>query len=92
MEIIVLENVKNKLQFELKGESHSFCNVLKEELWNDDAVKISAYSIRHPLVGSPRFIVETNGKKTPAEAVQDAVKRLGKHAEKVKKAGLDELK
>lgn len=91
MEITVLENTKTRLQFELKGESHTFCNILKEELWNDESVKVSAYSLRHPLVGVPRFIIETNGKKEPKEAVQDAIKRLGKHAEKVEKAA-DELK
>ena len=67
------------------------CNILKEELWNDDSVKISAYNINHPLVGVPRFIVETNGKKSATEAVTDAIKRLQKHAEKVKKAA-DDLK
>ena len=32
MEFIVIEESKTKLVFELKGETHTFCNLLKEEL------------------------------------------------------------
>ena len=92
MEIKVLENSKTRLMFELKGKSHSFCNTLKDELWNDDSVKVSAYNIKHPLIGVPYFIVETNGKKTASEAVQDAVKKLQKVAEKAKKSASSILK
>ena len=32
MEFNVIEESKTKLVFELKGETHTFCNVLKKEL------------------------------------------------------------
>ena len=77
MEIEIIENKKNMLTFELKGETHTFCNILKNELWNDPKVTVSAYRIKHPLKGIPLFTVETNG-KAPIDALQDAIKRLKK--------------
>jgi len=75
MELTVIENTKNKLLLELKGYDHTFCNMIKEELWNDSDVKISAYRIKHPLVSVPEFIVETT--KTKAiDAFLDSIKRI----------------
>jgi len=84
MELKTIEDEKNKFVFELEGEAHTFCNAIAKELWEDDHVKISAYTIDHPLVGVPRFIVETDGKETPQKALSEAVKRLKKRAEEFK--------
>ena len=92
MEIVVKENNKNRFVFELKDSTHAFCNLLKTELWNDKHVKVATYTIDHPLVGVPRFIVETDGKETPQEALNDAVKRIKKINEKVRKDFSKELK
>jgi DNA-directed RNA polymerase subunit L len=81
MEIKVLEQTKKKLIFELIGTDHTFCNALKQELLNDDNVKISTYTIAHPLVRIPKFIVETNGQKEPTDVLKAAVKRLTKENE-----------
>jgi DNA-directed RNA polymerase subunit L len=43
-------------------------------------VKISAYNVEHPLVGVPRFIVETED-KDPEKVLLDAVKKLEKKNE-----------
>ena len=71
----MIENTKNRILFELKGFDHTFCNMLREELWNDSNVKISAYKTEHPLVSIPQFIVETS-KKSAFDAVLDAIKRI----------------
>lgn len=85
MEINILEDKKKRLVFELKGEGHTLCNVLREELWNDKAVTVSAYNISHPLVGIPTFIIETST-KDPKKALKDAIDRLKKkNSEVVKK-------
>ncbi len=86
MEIKIVEENKNKMIIELKGETHTFCNALKKELWNDKHVKIAGYNIAHPLVGVPKIIVETDGKEAPKKALTEAAKRLGAKAEKFKKA------
>ncbi len=78
MEINILEDKKKRLVFELKGEKHTLCNALREELWNDKSVKVSAYNISHPIIGIPKFIVETDGKTSPKKAVKNALARLKK--------------
>ena len=47
MEIKIIEDKKNRMLFNVEGGSHTLCNILKEELWNDSNVKVSSYSIRH---------------------------------------------
>ena len=76
MELKVLERAKHRIVFELSGVDHTFCNALKNELWNDDQVSVSAYNISHPLVGVPTFVVESKG--DVAEALKEASKRLQK--------------
>jgi len=78
MEIRIIEQSKKKMIFELKGTDHTFCNGLKKELLNDDNVKVSTYNIAHPLVNIPKFIVETNTQKEPAEVLKAAANRLSK--------------
>ncbi len=77
MKIKILEQKKNKLQFEVEAD-HTFCNILKKELWNDKDVHISGYYTEHIQVGNPRFVVETTDKE-PLVALRDAVKRIKKH-------------
>jgi len=77
MEIEFIEDTKYRAVFDLKGATHTFANALKNELWSDKDIKISAYNVEHPLIGIPRVIVETksgNAKK----AIVKAVDRLKK--------------
>jgi len=76
MEIILEENTKNKMIFELKGGGHTICNALKDELYKDKNVKIASYNILHPVTSSPKMIIETTGTTTPKKALQEASKRL----------------
>ncbi len=80
MELKVIEQSKKRLVFDVVGADHTFCGALKKELWNDKSIKISAYNVEHPLIGVPRFIVETDDKE-PQKALADAVKRLEKKNE-----------
>ena len=83
MEITIIEEKKNKLVFELKGEGHTLSNAVRKELWNDEHVKGAAYAIEHPLIEVPRFILETDG-ADPSKTVVAAAKRLQKIVEKIK--------
>jgi len=76
MELTVIESKKHRIVFELRGVDHTFCNALKQELWNDESVKVSAYNVNHPLVSVPKFIVESSG--DVKEALSGAVGRLQK--------------
>ena len=84
MELNIVEDKKTRMIVEIKGETHTFCNALKTELWNDKHVKAAAYNITHPLVGVPRLIVETDTSENPKKALTEACKRLKKEQEKLK--------
>lgn len=92
MEMKVIEDNKNKLVFELTKVTHGFCNVLKDQLWKNEHVKVAAYRVDHPLVGIPTFIVETDGKEAPKDVLAGAVKKLQGVSEKLKKELSKELK
>ncbi len=83
MDINVVEEKKNKLVFEIKGEGHTMSNAIRKELWNDEHVKIAAYTIDHPLIEIPRFVLETDG-ADPRKTLIAAAKRLQKELEKIK--------
>ena len=80
MEITIIENKAQKLVFELKGSDHTFCNALKDELKNDDSVTVSTYAISHPMVGKPKFIIETKKGEKPVDAINKAIDRLKKNS------------
>ncbi|MAH33429.1 DNA-directed RNA polymerase subunit L [archaeon] len=85
MKIIPIEDKKNRFVFEVEGVGHTFINILKDELWNDSHVKISTYSVRHPIISKPKVIVETDGSESPKAALSSAISRLKKTSEKFKK-------
>ena len=78
MELSVIEEDKHKLRLAVIGETHTFCNLIRKELWNDEHVKIAGYNIQHSLVGHPVLIVETDDKADPRKVLQKAVSRLEK--------------
>lgn len=84
MEFNVIEESKTKIIFELKGETHTFCNALRKELELTKGVELSVYTIDHPLVGVPKFQIETKGVE-PRKALKDALKTLKKKADDFKK-------
>lgn len=77
MEIEVLKSSKNSLSFKVKGETHTLCNLLRKELWNDKTTKAAGYRIEHSLESEPIFVLETDG-KDPKKSLQEAVNRLKK--------------
>lgn len=84
MEFKVLEESKNRLVFQLIGESHTLCNALKEELKKVSGVELATYKIDHPLIGVPEFLLETKGIE-PRKALKEALKSLKKKAEEFHK-------
>ncbi|MBI2577153.1 hypothetical protein HYV84_08120 [Candidatus Woesearchaeota archaeon] len=80
MEIHVLEEKNNKLIFEV-DQNVGFVNAIKNELWEDEHIKVATYYVNHPLVSKTKFIVETDG-ADPKKAIVGAVSRLQKLNEK----------
>ena len=83
MEVKIIEEKKDRIVFEIIGESHTLCNALRKELYNDEHVKVATYAIEHPLIEKPRFILETDG-ADPKKTIQNAIKKLQKQLEKIK--------
>ncbi len=83
MEILPLESSKNRLTFEVSGEGHAFCNLLKTEAWNDKDIGVATYTISHPLIAKPRFIIES--KSDPKKAIKEAAGRASKFFGKLEK-------
>lgn len=78
MELKVIEEKTNRFVFEMKGASHSVCTALKEQLWQDANIKNAGYTVSHPYVGHPKFIVETKKGSDPRKAISAALKKLVK--------------
>ncbi|MFA6462237.1 MAG: DNA-directed RNA polymerase subunit L [Candidatus Woesearchaeota archaeon] len=84
MEFKVIEESKTKLIFELKGETHTFCNALKHELQQVKGVDTATYKIDHPLTGVPHFLLETKGIE-PRKSLKEALTNLKKKAKEFQK-------
>ncbi|MBS3130944.1 DNA-directed RNA polymerase subunit L [Candidatus Woesearchaeota archaeon] len=91
MEIEVIEDKKSKFVFEIKGVQEGILNALKNELHNDDHVKIATYSKKHPIVGNPKMILETDG-ADPREVLAKAAGRLKKANDKIRADVKKEIK
>ena len=83
MEFKVLEETHEKLVFQLKGETHTFCNALKNELLKIKGVTIATYRVDHPLIAIPQFLIQTKGIE-PRKAIKEALKNLRKKSEEFK--------
>jgi len=83
LNVKILEEKKNKIQFEIEGETHTLSAALTKELWTDEHVKAAGYKLEHPLLGKPTFVVETEGEDA-RKAVSAAVQRLAKQSEKLR--------
>jgi len=76
MELKVLEKGKDFIKIEAKGESISFINLIKEELWNDENVSEAAWIKEHPYMAEPKLFVKMKGKAKPEVAIERAIKRI----------------
>lgn len=90
MELNVVESTKNKLIIELKGEDHTFCNILVKELQKDSDVKVAAYTIEHPLRRIPQILIETASGK-PKDALVKATANLVKEGNTFQKVFAKEI-
>ena len=76
MEINFLKDTKDEIIMEIVGVNHTFCAALKEALYSVKEVVAASYAIDHPLVGKPRFVVKTDGKTEPRDAIKKALKAM----------------
>jgi len=79
LKLRVIKKDKNFLEVVLEGEEHSFPNLLRETLLEDDDVEFASYVMEHPQLGNPKLIVKTKG-RSPESAIKSALKKIEKRA------------
>ncbi|RLI78364.1 DNA-directed RNA polymerase subunit L [Archaeoglobales archaeon] len=75
MEVKIIELGDNYIKMVIKGEDHTFLNLLQHYLAEDDDVVLAKYNIPHPLVGDPELYVKTNG-ADPIEVIKRANEKI----------------
>ena len=83
MEINILNQDKNKIEFEILEEDHTLCNSLRKKLWENKDVDVAAYRMEHPLVSNPVMLVEVK-KGDPKKALFGAVEGLKNDIKEIK--------
>ncbi|MBN1159760.1 MAG: DNA-directed RNA polymerase subunit L [Candidatus Diapherotrites archaeon] len=86
MEIEIINAEKNFIEFYLRGEKHSFPTLLKMYLLKDSAVVFASYDLDHPIIGTPRFVVRTDGSKSADKVLENAVKEILKDVDDMRKS------
>lgn len=84
MDLHVISEKKNEMEFELKGEDATFSSLLVNQLLKNKDVEIAQYDIAHPLVGEPTFYVKTKTGK-PRTIVLKAVREIKSSLKKISK-------
>jgi len=92
VKIKILAKNEREIEFEIEGEGHTLCNLLRKVLLEDNDVTFAGYRIEHPLIGKPKVYVRTNGRKDPFDVVIEAAKKIKNMAEDFHKTLLKSLK
>ena len=72
------------MEVEVRGEGHTLCGLLVDELLRDEHVLQASYWMDHPVLSPPLLRVETQG-KTPEEAIIDAANRIKDNLEEFRR-------
>jgi DNA-directed RNA polymerase subunit L len=75
MELSILSKTESELEIELKGETHTLLNLLKDILIEDKRVEVAFYNIKHVSISEPIFYIKTDG-TNPIEVLKDAVSKI----------------
>jgi len=78
MKVKVESKKENDITVTLEGEDHSFPNLLRETVVEDEEVEFAAYNIDHPQLGHPKLTIVTSGKKKPVKILKEAIKKVRK--------------
>ncbi len=68
MELAAIEKGKEKMRVEVRGETHTMLNLIRENSWKAGA-KQATYIIQHPYISQPEMIIRS---KNPAKTLKDA--------------------
>ncbi|MEM5794048.1 MAG: DNA-directed RNA polymerase subunit L [Candidatus Aenigmatarchaeota archaeon] len=83
MELRVIKKDEKTLELEVRGETYTLTNLLREELWNDKSVIESAQIKEHPYLSEPKIFVKVS-RGSPETALEKACDRLISKLEELK--------
>lgn len=70
MKLVALEKGNEKMILEVRGETHTFLNLLRENAWKA-GTKQASYMIEHPYLSEPKLTIRAkNPKKILDSSVQ----------------------
>ncbi len=75
MELEIIKKQPNLLEFVIKGERHTFPNLLRAYLLEDSSVTFASYLLEHPTDKNARFVLRTRG-KNPKPVLAAACKHI----------------
>ena len=79
MELRVTEHTEEELSIEIAGEDHTFMNVLKGTLLEQDAVEAATYDMNPEQSGGqtdPILTIKTDGSVEPLDALETAARDI----------------
>jgi DNA-directed RNA polymerase subunit L len=71
MELNILSKAGYELEVELKGETHTLLNLIKDFLTRDSRVEAAFYDMKHVSISDPILYIKTDG-TDPIEVLKDA--------------------
>lgn len=89
MDLEVIKQEKNVLEFIIKGERHTFAAMLKSTLLENPEVTFAAYTLKHPMDAQGHFLIKTkskDAKKVLMEAADTLDEQLDEFEKMAKKA------
>lgn len=92
MEVKKIKEKDKTWTIELEGESKTFANLIREELWNSDGVDEAAAVQEHPYMEQPKIILKMEGRYTHTKALDDTAQRIENKIQDLEKAFSRELK
>jgi len=85
MEVKKVKEKDKTWVLELEGESKTFANLIREELWNSDGVSEAATIQEHPYMSHPKLLVKMEGRYSHTKALDDSAKRIKNKVQGIEK-------
>ena len=85
MEIKIIENKEKNLEVEVYGSDYTLMELIKKKLLDDKTVKVSLYTVEHPLLDGTRMVIETESGTAEKQLMKAASDSLAE-IEEFKKA------
>jgi DNA-directed RNA polymerase subunit L len=86
MKLVLLESSEKKMVLELRGETHTFLNLLRDGAWESGS-KQASYMIEHPYLSEPKLIIRADNPKkvldNAAQLIIDQAKEFEKEFKRV---------